>query len=101
MIEELVRLDPAIAATGHGIPMFGTQLHSELEALARYFDDEIPSHGRYVDQPALADEQGVVRVPPPVFDPLPPLVLSLGVLALLGTKLLRGSPARRPALLRG
>ncbi|MBW8878576.1 MAG: MBL fold metallo-hydrolase [Acidobacteria bacterium] len=100
-LQELARLDPAIAATGHGIPMFGIQLHSELEALARYFDDEIPRHGRYVDQPALADERGIVRVPPPVFDPLPPLVLSLGVLAILGTKLLRGSPVRRPALLRG
>ncbi|HEY4562849.1 MAG TPA: MBL fold metallo-hydrolase, partial [Thermoanaerobaculia bacterium] len=100
-VQELARLDPVIAATGHGIPMFGTQLHSELESLARYFDDEIPRHGRYVDQPALADENGVVQVPPRVFDPLPPLVLGLGVLALIGTKLVRGAQGRRPALLRG
>jgi glyoxylase-like metal-dependent hydrolase (beta-lactamase superfamily II) len=92
-VQELARLDPSIAATGHGVPMFGTQLHSELEALARYFDEVIPSHGRYVDQPAIADERGVVRVPPRVFDPLPPLVVGLGVLAVIGTKLLREARA--------
>jgi glyoxylase-like metal-dependent hydrolase (beta-lactamase superfamily II) len=93
-IHELAHLDPVIAATGHGIPMFGIQLHSELESLARYFDDEIPSHGRYVNQPALADERGVVRVPPPVFDPLPSLVVGLGILAIVGTKLLRPALSR-------
>jgi glyoxylase-like metal-dependent hydrolase (beta-lactamase superfamily II) len=92
-VQELARLDPSIAATGHGIPMFGTQLHSELEALARYFDEVIPSHGRYVDQPAIADERGVVRVPPRVFDPLPPMVLGLGILAVVGTRLLRSARA--------
>ena len=101
-VQELALLDPSIAATGHGIPMSGAALHNELEALARYFDDVIPAHGRYVDQPAVADERGVVRVPPRVFDPLPPLVLGLGALAFLGTRLLRGGQShRRPAYLRG
>lgn len=93
-VYELAHLDPVIAATGHGVPMYGTQLHSELEALARYFDDEIPSQGRYVNQPALADESGVVRLPPPVFDPLPSLVIGLGILAIVGTKLLRPALSR-------
>jgi glyoxylase-like metal-dependent hydrolase (beta-lactamase superfamily II) len=93
-LQELAHLDPVVAATGHGIPMFGTQLHSELESLARYFDDEIPSHGRYVNQPAVADERGVVRLPPPVFDPLPSLVVGLGILAIVGTKLLRPALSR-------
>jgi glyoxylase-like metal-dependent hydrolase (beta-lactamase superfamily II) len=101
-VQELALLDPSIAATGHGIPMSGAALHNELEALARYFDDVIPEHGRYVDHPAVTDEGGIVRLPPPVFDPLPPLVLGLGALAFLGARLLRGGQShRRPAYLRG
>jgi glyoxylase-like metal-dependent hydrolase (beta-lactamase superfamily II) len=42
-------LKPFVAITGHGIPMFGEQLSTELERLARDFDRiAIPEDGRYV-----------------------------------------------------
>jgi hypothetical protein len=46
-----------------------------------------------VDQPAVADESGVVSVPPPVRDPLP-IVLAAAGAAVLGTALLRRARAR-------
>jgi MYXO-CTERM domain-containing protein len=46
----------------------------------------MPSHGRYVDRPAIADEQGVIAIPPPVFDPLKPILVGLGVVAFLGMR---------------
>lgn len=89
----LAHLDPAVAATGHGIPMSGERLRRELNDLAHHFEEVIPDHGRYVDRPALTDERGVVSVPPPVFDPVPPVLVSLGVLALIGGRFLRGRHA--------
>jgi glyoxylase-like metal-dependent hydrolase (beta-lactamase superfamily II) len=88
-VEELARLRPSVAATGHGIPMHGDLMLQQLEELARDFDRiAVPPHGRYVRQPALADERGVLMVPPPVADPLP-LVLAVGA-AFVGAVLLRG-----------
>jgi glyoxylase-like metal-dependent hydrolase (beta-lactamase superfamily II) len=90
----LARLEPNVAATGHGIPMSGPEMRRELEELAQKFELlAVPSHGRYVDRPAVADESGVVSVPPPVSDPLP-LVLAAAGAAVLGTALLRRARAR-------
>ena len=89
----LAHLDPSVAVTGHGIPMSGGRLRRELNDLAHHFDELIPQHGRYVGRPALADERGVVALPPPVFDPVPPVLVGLGVMALVGGKLLRGRRA--------
>jgi len=86
----LAHLDPEVAATGHGIPMSGERLRRELNHLAHHFDELIPDHGRYVDRPAMTDERGIVALPPPVFDPVPIALVSLGVVALLGGRLLRG-----------
>jgi len=86
----LAHLDPEVAATGHGIPMSGERLRRELNHLAHHFDELIPDHGRYVDHPAVTDERGIVALPPPVFDPVPIALVSLGVVALLGSRLLRG-----------
>ncbi|MCC6935844.1 MAG: MBL fold metallo-hydrolase [Thermomicrobiales bacterium] len=64
-VELLADIQPTIAATGHGKPMRGDELRDELRVLAADFDQiAVPSHGRYVDQPALSDERGVVSVPP-------------------------------------
>jgi glyoxylase-like metal-dependent hydrolase (beta-lactamase superfamily II) len=66
-VEQLAALEPEVAATGHGIPMYGEEMRRALHALARNFDREaVPARGRYVDQPAVADESGVVRVPPAI-----------------------------------
>jgi len=46
-VELLARLRPNIAATGHGIPMYGEIMRQQLDALARDFDRvAVPSHGR-------------------------------------------------------
>jgi len=59
-------LHPAIVATGHGEPLRGPQIGHELAALTRDFDRrERPPRGRYVSQPAVTDEGGVVALPPP------------------------------------
>ena len=66
-VEHLTRLQPSVAATGHGVPMAGEALRRGLEALAHDFERlAVPARGRYVHQPARADVRGVVAVPPPV-----------------------------------
>jgi len=65
-----------------------------LQRLARNFDQlAVPSRGRYVRQPAVFDENGVVAVPPPVADPLPRILLGVGV-GLMVTAILRGRSRR-------
>jgi glyoxylase-like metal-dependent hydrolase (beta-lactamase superfamily II) len=65
-VAALATLHPAILATGHGEPMQGPSVASELTALARDFDRRArPKRGRYVSQPAATDEQGVIALPPP------------------------------------
>lgn len=94
-VRALARLEPAVAGTGHGIPMSGEELRRELDDLARRFDVlAVPSHGRYVGHPAVADETGVVSVPPPARDPLPLLFAAAGA-AVLGTALFRRVRAAR------
>lgn len=87
-VEALAALRPQVAATGHGIPMDGPEMQRQLEELAQNFWHHIPADGRYVRQPAVADETGVVALPPPVSDPLP-LILGLGAAALVGGAILR------------
>jgi hypothetical protein len=61
-----------------------------LRELARDFDRiGVPPRGRYVRQPAIADETGVLALPPPVPDPLPRVLLGLGAGMLLGAALRR------------
>lgn len=62
---KLQGLHPEIAATGHGKPMEGQELHVELQRLASEFDKlAVPKHGRYINEPAVTNEEGVVYLPP-------------------------------------
>jgi hypothetical protein len=64
-VRKLSNLQPRIAATGHGKPMMGRELRESLNHLTSSFQKEaVPSQGRYVGSPALADESGVEFVPP-------------------------------------
>ena len=84
-VERLAALEPAIAATGHGIPWSGPQMLQELEELARRFDElAIPRRGRYIREPAVMDADGVVHVPPPVADPLPKILAAAAIVAAAG-----------------
>ncbi len=65
-VELLASLEPEVAATGHGHPLRGESMRHDLRWLARHFDEEMPTRGRYIHTPARADEHGVVSVPPPV-----------------------------------
>ena len=89
-VELLAHLHPNAAATGHGLPMYGERLRDGLEALARYFDRvAVPMQGRYVCQPPVSDERGVVRLPPPVVDRQFLALAVLGTAVVMGTLLLR------------
>ena len=79
-LQMLAGLDPLLLFTGHGAPLYGTRVPTELARLAQ--DLEIPANGRYGYRAALADESGVISVPPPVRDPLPKRLLGLAALSL-------------------
>jgi glyoxylase-like metal-dependent hydrolase (beta-lactamase superfamily II) len=64
-VQELARLQPTRAATGHGSPMAGQELSEALNSLSQnFYKQAVPPHGRYVHAPAVANENGVVYVPP-------------------------------------
>jgi glyoxylase-like metal-dependent hydrolase (beta-lactamase superfamily II) len=91
-VELLAALEPWRVATGHGPPLEGPEMLDDLKRLARDFDRlAIPARGRYVPQPAITDERGVVSVPPPVPDPLPRILLGVGLALVAGTLLRRSS----------
>lgn len=60
----LAGLDPRVIATGHGRPMYGEEMRRSLHNLADHFEElAVPSHGIYVGDPALVNEQGVQYLP--------------------------------------
>ena len=57
-VSVLASLKPAVLAAGHGEPMSHVTLSADLAALARDFRLYLrPTHGRYVVQPALVDDE--------------------------------------------
>ncbi|MEO8226547.1 MAG: MBL fold metallo-hydrolase, partial [Gemmatimonadota bacterium] len=78
-VERLAALDPVVVATGHGRPLIGN-VRESLRLLARHFNTlALPTHGRYVEHPAVMDERGTVSVPPRVSDPFARGVIAAGV----------------------
>lgn len=64
-VKKLRDLRPEIAATGHGMPMSGEELNAGLDNLANNFKEvAIPRSGRYVNEPAKTNKQGVQHLPP-------------------------------------
>jgi glyoxylase-like metal-dependent hydrolase (beta-lactamase superfamily II) len=64
-VQRLAGLFPTTMATGHGLPVAGQEALDALQTLAETFDERaVPSSGRYVRSPAVADERGVRSVPP-------------------------------------
>ena len=81
-VKLLADLRPFTIACGHGTPMSGGKAVMQLAELATNFP--FPRRGRYVREPALSDERGLVRVPPRPPDPLPGVAIGLGIAAAAG-----------------
>jgi glyoxylase-like metal-dependent hydrolase (beta-lactamase superfamily II) len=91
-VERLAALEPLRVATGHGPPLEGRAMLADLQELARNFERlAVPSQGRYVGRPAVSDEGGVVSVPPAVSDPLPRILLGVGLGLMAGAALRRSA----------
>jgi glyoxylase-like metal-dependent hydrolase (beta-lactamase superfamily II) len=86
---KLAALDPEVVATGHGKPMSGESMRKQLNNLSRNFDHiAVPPSGRYVNEPSIANEQGVVSIPAAT-EAVPPFVKFAGItLALFSVGLL-------------
>ncbi len=81
-VHALAELAPSTIAAGHGLP-----ITDGAAARLRAYDGhvEVPAGSRYGRAPAVADETGIVALPPPVSDPLPlRLAGGLGAAAVLG-----------------
>jgi glyoxylase-like metal-dependent hydrolase (beta-lactamase superfamily II) len=79
---KLVEFNPEIVATGHGKPMQGAEMRAELESLAVHFDElATPKQGRYVNEPALTNESGVLSTPAKT--ELVPKVIRIAILSVL------------------
>ncbi len=63
--------------------MSGAEARSGLEVLAR--DWPAPEHGRYVPQPARANDDGIAYLPPPAPDPLPKIAIGVGSAAVVAS----------------
>ena len=94
-VRELAQLRPLVGATGHGLPMYGERLRRELQDLADHFEEAIPDHGRYVEQPAVADETGIVEVPPRVAAGAVPTGVLLGLAFTAGAAIALGRARAR------
>ncbi len=80
-VRSLASLQPHTVGCGHGSPMSGSDVATDLNDLAVNFP--MPEHGRYVPEPAQTDERGIRYVPPAVPDPLPKLLAAAGITAAL------------------
>lgn len=86
-VQLLASLDPEIAVTGHGPTLRGQGLRMALHWLADHFDEAArPRDGRYVREPARADHRGTYYIPPPVSDPVTPMI-KIGMALTIGSLL--------------
>lgn len=81
-VEILAELKPHTVAAGHGQPIKGGETARQLTELASGFQP--PKKGRYVNQPAITDETGIIFVPPPVPDPVRQIMMGAIIGAAAG-----------------
>jgi len=81
-VQKLLALNPLVAASGHGYPMYGEELSLSLNYLVNNFEKEaVPKYGRYVKEPARANKNGVQYVPKRVNNP--ELIAATAIIAAL------------------
>lgn len=96
-VQLIADLRPNVVATGHGVPMKGERMLDELDELNIAFDEIAkPTHGRYVNQPAITNEQGVVSVPPTVSTPTTKAFITAGLVTVAGLAVYAITKSRRP-----
>jgi hypothetical protein len=63
-VQKLAALEPELVVTGHGRAMHGPEMRQALKQLAQNFDRvAVPKHGRYVDDPARAEDGSAYPAP--------------------------------------
>ena len=68
-VQKLADLKPDVVGCGHGTPFSSGPIALRLARFAARFRP--PRRGRYVDRPAVTDDEGVVSLPPAPLDPVP------------------------------
>ncbi|MGI8951293.1 MAG: MBL fold metallo-hydrolase [Chitinophagaceae bacterium] len=82
-VKKLLLLAPEFVATGHGRPMYGKEMRKELHNLHDHFNEmAVPSKGRYVNEPAVADVNGVLYIPPAPKNSFRPFLFAASAIAL-------------------
>jgi hypothetical protein len=72
--------------------MYGPKLRRQLDELVAHWEEvALPTEGRYICQPAIANHTGTVAVPPPVLDKQLLVFAAVAGISLLGMCLLRQS----------
>ncbi len=80
-VKVLADLEPSVVATGHGKPMSGPTMLDDLHRLVdEFFQVSKPAKGRYVNEPALSNEEGTVYIP----DAVPMPAKQIAAYALVG-----------------
>ena len=100
-VTTLGSLKPATVAAGHGPTMRGPDIARRLAELSSDFDTRVrPRRGRYVREPVITNEDGVVYVPPPVRGGVPwGTVSGVAAAAVAGTWLVRRFGKRAPRVI--
>jgi glyoxylase-like metal-dependent hydrolase (beta-lactamase superfamily II) len=84
-VETLAALKPDVVATGHGKPMYGEEMQQDLLRLAAGFDQKaMPSHGRYVPEPAITNQYGIVSLPEKKLGMPEKIAIAAGLIAIAG-----------------
>jgi hypothetical protein len=80
-VRRLAALRPAVAATGHGVPMFGQALDDGLQRLAADFDHiAVPRQGLYVHGRGGQGPRGVDENQSPLLQHWPALMVGAAAL---------------------
>lgn len=84
-VRKLALLQPQVLICGHGEPMLGAALATDLLIFAEHFI--VPLAGRYVSDPVQFDENGITFLPPSPKRSQAKVILGLGVVAAIGMTL--------------
>ena len=94
-VKKLLLMQPEVVATGHGKPMYGTEMLKQLVDLVEHFADVLPKQGRYVGDPAVQDVNGVEYLPPSLENPYKKVIYIASGLLFASAIILATSKAKK------